>query len=36
MATFEIEGEDEGIREARILRQLQVSDLIGRLLKALS
>ena len=36
MATFEIEGEDEGIREARILRQRQVSDLIGRLLKALS
>jgi hypothetical protein len=36
VATFEIEGEDDGVREARILRQRQVSDLIGRLLKALS
>ena len=36
VATFEIEGEDEGIREARILRQRQVSDLIGQFLEAIS
>ncbi len=36
VATFEIEGEEEDVRETRILRQRQVSDLIGQLLKAIS
>jgi hypothetical protein len=33
VAKFEL-GEDEALREARILRQRQASDLIMRLLKA--
>lgn len=35
VAAFEIEGEGEDVREARVLRRRQVSDLIRRLLEKL-
>jgi hypothetical protein len=34
VARFEIDGEGEEVRERRVLRQRQVSDLIMRFLKA--